>query len=137
MDDSNPILNCSQALPRCLKIADYCVLRLWRNLNPHVLGLSEAGDDNVKLYVGSWSDWISFEYVAIWGLCPGRCIFYGRSQQRVNARSMKILLCRWHLNRFLQNGCKKAVRFCRQQLIHSIKIKSGDSSGKGIYSYND
>lgn len=27
---------------------------------PNVLGLSEAGFDNVKLYSGSWSDWISW-----------------------------------------------------------------------------
>ncbi|MGG1519433.1 sulfurtransferase [Paenibacillus oryzisoli] len=28
---------------------------------PNVLALSEAGFDNVKLYSGSWSDWISWE----------------------------------------------------------------------------
>ncbi|MNY75446.1 3-mercaptopyruvate sulfurtransferase [compost metagenome] len=28
---------------------------------PNVLGLSEAGFENVKLYSGSWSDWISWE----------------------------------------------------------------------------
>ncbi|CAM3610577.1 sulfurtransferase [Marinicrinis lubricantis] len=28
---------------------------------PNVLALSEAGYDNVKLYAGSWSDWISYE----------------------------------------------------------------------------
>lgn len=28
---------------------------------PNVLALSEAGFDNVKLYAGSWSDWISYK----------------------------------------------------------------------------
>lgn len=28
---------------------------------PNVIALEEAGDSNVKLYSGSWSDWISYE----------------------------------------------------------------------------
>ncbi|MDQ1235136.1 3-mercaptopyruvate sulfurtransferase SseA [Paenibacillus sp. SORGH_AS306] len=32
---------------------------------PNVLALKEAGYKNVKLYSGSWSDWISYEEHAI------------------------------------------------------------------------
>lgn len=32
---------------------------------PNVIALEEAGYTNVKLYAGSWSDWISYEENAV------------------------------------------------------------------------
>ncbi|GIO15394.1 thiosulfate sulfurtransferase [Cohnella xylanilytica] len=46
-------------LPRDRELVVYCGSGV--TATPNVLALSEAGFENVKLYAGSWSDWISYE----------------------------------------------------------------------------
>ncbi|WP_338016114.1 sulfurtransferase [Paenibacillus paridis] len=47
------------ALPKDAEIIVYCGSGI--SATPNVLALKEAGYTNVKLYAGSWSDWISYE----------------------------------------------------------------------------
>ena len=46
-------------LPRDRELVVYCGSGV--TATPNVLALSEAGFENVKLYAGSWSDWISYD----------------------------------------------------------------------------
>lgn len=46
-------------LPRDRELIVYCGSGV--TATPNVLALSEAGFENVKLYAGSWSDWISWQ----------------------------------------------------------------------------
>ncbi|REK74456.1 sulfurtransferase [Paenibacillus paeoniae] len=46
-------------LPKEEEIIVYCGSGI--SATPNVLALREAGYENVKLYAGSWSDWISYE----------------------------------------------------------------------------
>ena len=46
-------------LPRDKELVVYCGSGV--TATPNVLALSEAGFEKVKLYAGSWSDWISYE----------------------------------------------------------------------------
>lgn len=47
-----------KAFPRDKEIIVYCGSGV--SACPNFIGLKEAGYENVKLYAGSWSDWISF-----------------------------------------------------------------------------
>lgn len=52
-----------QHLPKEATVIVYCGSGV--SACPNVLALSESGFKNVKLYAGSWSDWISYEENAI------------------------------------------------------------------------
>ncbi|MEK3910029.1 sulfurtransferase [Paenibacillus sp. FSL H7-0331] len=57
--DESAITENYARLPRDKEIIVYCGSGV--TSTPNILGLSEAGFKNVKLYAGSWSDWISYE----------------------------------------------------------------------------
>ncbi|MGG3797676.1 sulfurtransferase [Metabacillus fastidiosus] len=48
-----------QAIPKEKEIIVYCGAGV--TACPNILALTEAGYENVKLYVGSWGDWTSYE----------------------------------------------------------------------------
>ncbi|MCU6794489.1 sulfurtransferase [Paenibacillus sp. WQ 127069] len=56
--DESAITENYASLPRDKEIIVYCGSGV--TATPNILGLSEAGFKNVKLYAGSWSDWISY-----------------------------------------------------------------------------
>ena len=59
---------------------------------PNVIALEEAGYSNVKLYSGSWSDWISYEENAV----ATGTVYDKEPVLRTGSLSFKMILLNYH-----------------------------------------